>query len=189
MFPVFHAPAFDATGLATLEASTCTGSRAGFLFLRPPLFPVAFSHLCPSFSMLGHHTALISRPHLASSICVAFSSFSLVGCAPWLLPVPATNTDTCIRIRLTTLGLDGIVKHTWTSLLHCEILLGTCGGVLFVRGPSSSAEVRVIVINDIKEVAGVRQQEVQEVKGDEEIGDEMNGEVEEVTQHTHETWR
>ena len=53
-------------------------------------------------------------------------------------------------------------------------------------GPSSSAEVRVVVIHDIKEVEGVRQQED---KRDEEIRDEVNGEVEEVTQHTHETWR
>ena len=52
------------------------------------------------------------------------------------------------------------------------------------RGPSSSAEVRGLVIHDIKEVAGVRQQEEQEVKRDEEIG---NGEVEEVTQRAHET--
>ena len=54
---------------------------------------------------------------------------------------------------------------------------------------SSSAEVRVVVIHDIKEVEGVRQQEVQEDKRDEEIGNEVNGEVEEVTQHTHETWK
>ena len=40
-----------------------------------------------------------------------------------------------------------------------------------------------------KEVEGVRQQEEQEDKRDEEIGDEVHGEVEEVTQHTHETWR
>ena len=46
-------------------------------------------------------------------------------------------------------------------------------------GPSSSAEVRVVVIHDIKEVEGERQQEVQEDKGDEEIGGEVNGEVEE----------
>ena len=56
-------------------------------------------------------------------------------------------------------------------------------------GPSSSAKVRGLVIHDIKEV--VRQQEVQEDKRDEEIGDEVNGEVEEETrrdaQHTHET--
>ena len=57
------------------------------------------------------------------------------------------------------------------------------------RGPSSSAEVCGLVIHDIKEVEGVRQQEEQEDKRDEEIGDEVNGEVEEVTQHTHETWR
>ena len=49
------------------------------------------------------------------------------------------------------------------------------------RGPSSSAEVRGLVIHDIKEVEGVRQQEEQEDKRDEEIGDEVNGEVEEVT--------
>ena len=47
-----------------------------------------------------------------------------------------------------------------------------------------------LVIHDIKEVEGVRQQEEQEDKRDEEIGDEVNGEVEEVrrdAQHTHET--
>ena len=40
------------------------------------------------------------------------------------------------------------------------------------KGPSSSAEVRVVVIHDIKEVEGVRQQEEQEDqedKRDEEI--------------------
>ena len=60
------------------------------------------------------------------------------------------------------------------------------------RGPSSSAEVRGLVIHYIKEVEGVRQQEEQEVKRGEEIGDEVNGEVEEIrrdAQHTHETWR
>ena len=44
------------------------------------------------------------------------------------------------------------------------------------RGASSSAEVRVVVIHDIKEVKGVRQQEEQEDKRDEELGDEVNGE-------------
>ena len=42
-------------------------------------------------------------------------------------------------------------------------------------GPSSSAEVRVVVIHDIKEVEGERQQEEQEDKRDEEIGDEVKG--------------
>ena len=55
------------------------------------------------------------------------------------------------------------------------------------REPSSSAEVRGLVIHDIKDVEGVRQEEEQEDKRDEEIGDEVNGDVEEVTQHTHET--
>ena len=44
------------------------------------------------------------------------------------------------------------------------------------RRPSSSAEVRELVIHDIKEVEGVRQQEEQEDKRDEE-----EGEVEEIT--------
>ena len=57
------------------------------------------------------------------------------------------------------------------------------------RWPSSSAEVRGLVIHDIKEVEGVRKQEEQEDKRDEEIGDEVNGEVEEVTHRAHETWR
>ena len=46
-------------------------------------------------------------------------------------------------------------------------------------GPSSSAEVRVVVVHDIKEVEGESQQEVQEDKGDKEIGSGVNGEVEE----------
>ena len=57
-------------------------------------------------------------------------------------------------------------------------------------GPRSSAEVRVVVIHDIKEVEGEWQQEVQEDKGDEEIGREVNGEVqEEITKRAHETWQ
>ena len=58
------------------------------------------------------------------------------------------------------------------------------------KGPSSSAEVRGLVIHDIKEVEGVRQQEEQEDERDEEKGGEVNGEVEEIrrdAQHTHET--
>ena len=58
------------------------------------------------------------------------------------------------------------------------------------RGPSSSAEVRVVVIHDIKEVEGQKQQEEEEDKRDEETGDEVKREVEEVrrdAQHTHET--
>ena len=46
-----------------------------------------------------------------------------------------------------------------------------------------------LVVHDIKEVEGVRQQEEQEDERDEELGDEVNGEVEEVTQRAHETWR
>ena len=47
----------------------------------------------------------------------------------------------------------------------------------------------MVVIHDIKEVEGEKQQEMQEDKRDAEIRDEVNGEVEEATQHAHETWR
>ena len=59
------------------------------------------------------------------------------------------------------------------------------------RVPSSSAEVRGLVIHDIKEVEGVRQQEHQEDKRDEEKGDEVSGEVEDVRENaqlTHAPW-
>ena len=61
-----------------------------------------------------------------------------------------------------------------------------CVEFFLARRPSSSAVVRGLVIHDIKKV-GVRQQEEQEDKRDEEIGDEVNGEDEEVTQRAHET--
>ena len=48
------------------------------------------------------------------------------------------------------------------------------------RVPKSSAEVRGLVIHDIKEGEGVRQQEEQEDERNEETRDEVNGEVEEV---------
>ena len=53
------------------------------------------------------------------------------------------------------------------------------GGVLFVQGPSSSAEVRGLIIHDIKEVQGVWQQEEQE---DKEMRDRKD-------QRAHKTWR
>ena len=43
--------------------------------------------------------------------------------------------------------------------------------------PSTSAEVRGLVIHDIKEVEGVKQKEVKEAKGDEERESEVDGEV------------
>ena len=60
---------------------------------------------------------------------------------------------------------------------------------LLSEGPSSSAAVRGLVIHDIKEVEGVRQQEEQEAEGDEEMREsEVDGEVgERVTQRAHET--
>ena len=54
------------------------------------------------------------------------------------------------------------------------------------KAPSSSVEVRGLVIHDIKEVEGVRQQEEHEDKRNEEEGDEVNGEVEEITHRAHE---
>ena len=67
-----------------------------------------------------------------------------------------------------------------TSHFRDPFLPFLCAEELFLSGgPISSAEVCMVVVHDIKEVEGERQQEVQEDKGDEEIGDEVNGEVEE----------
>ena len=52
--------------------------------------------------------------------------------------------------------------------------------------------MRVVVVHDIKEEEGERQQEVQEDKGNEEKESEIDGEVgerERVTQRARETWR
>ena len=78
----------------------------------------------------------------------------------------------------TTTGGSGSLERPAAHQLSCP----SSGSV-----EHSSAEVRGLVIHDIKEVEGVRQQEEQEDKRDEEIGDEVNGEVEEVTQRAHET--
>ena len=52
-------------------------------------------------------------------------------------------------------GLLGVLDISLRDEVVVELI--TCGGVLFVWGPSSSAEMRVVVIHDIKEVEGVRQ--------------------------------
>ena len=52
--------------------------------------------------------------------------------------------------------------------------------------PCSSTAVRVVVVHDIKEEESVRQHEEQKDKRDEE-GNEVNGEVEKVTQRAHVT--
>ena len=92
------------------------------------------------------------------------------------------------REPLLAQGLLGVLD---TSLCN-EVVVGliTCGGVFLGQGAKLSAEVRGLVIHDIKEVEGVRQQEEQEDKRDEEEGDEVNGEVEEIrsnAQRAHET--
>ena len=54
------------------------------------------------------------------------------------------------------------------------------------RGPSSSAEVRGLVVHDTKEEETERQKEVQEAKGNEERESEVDGEVgEKVSQRAH----
>ena len=56
------------------------------------------------------------------------------------------------------------------------------------RVPRSSAEVRRVFIHDIsKEVEDVGQQEQQSDKRDDEKGDEVNGEVEEIRSNAHRT--
>ena len=55
------------------------------------------------------------------------------------------------------------------------------------RVPRSSAEVRRVFIHDIKEVEGVGQLEQQGDHRDDEEGDEVNGEVEEIRSIAHST--
>ena len=55
------------------------------------------------------------------------------------------------------------------------------------RVPRSPAEVRRVFIHDIKEVEDVGQQEQQGDKRDDEKGDEVNGEVEEIRSNAHRT--
>ena len=80
-------------------------------------------------------------------------------------------------------------QHTFLPLRWPDCTLSRLRAEEFLsaRVPSSSAEVRGLVIHDIKEVEGVRQQEEQEDKIDDEEGDEVNGEVEEITHRAHET--
>ena len=51
--------------------------------------------------------------------------------------------------------------------------------------PRFSAEVRRVFIHDIKEAEGVGQQEQQGDQRDDEEGDEVNGEVEEIRCNAH----
>ena len=55
------------------------------------------------------------------------------------------------------------------------------------RVPKSSAEVRKVFIHDIKEDEGVGQQEQQDDKRDDEEGNEVKGEVEEIRSNAHST--
>ena len=54
--------------------------------------------------------------------------------------------------------------------------------------PAPQRKCAGLLSTTFKEVESVRQQEEQEDKRDEEIGDEVNGEVEEITHRAHETW-
>ena len=67
-------------------------------------------------------------------------------------------------------------------LKHCA---STVEDFFSASVPRSSAEVRRLVIHDIKKVEGVGQQERQEDKRDEEMGDEVDGEVEEIRRAAH----
>ena len=61
------------------------------------------------------------------------------------------------------------------------------GGSFSARVPRSSAKVRSVFIHDIMEVEGVGQQEQQGDQRDDEEGDEVNGEVEEIRSNAHST--
>ena len=57
--------------------------------------------------------------------------------------------------------------------------------LFLARVPKSSAEVRRVIIHEIKEVEDVGQQEQQGDKRDDKEGDEVKGEVEEVRSNAH----
>ena len=89
---------------------------------------------------------------------------------------------------LSSTGKGRKCEPSWEGQLYLS-----CGGITFsARAQRSSAEVRRVLIHDIKEVEGVGQQEQQGDKRYDEKGDEVNGEVEEIRSNahrTHETWR
>ena len=93
-----------------------------------------------------------------------------------------------IEVEVIREPLDFWVHSTYASVMKWSLGSLPVDEFFSARGPSSSAEVRGLVIHDIKEVQGVRQQEEQEDKRDEEEGNEVNGEVEEITlRAAHET--
>ena len=57
--------------------------------------------------------------------------------------------------------------------------------LFLARVPKSSAEVRTVFVHDIKEVEDVGKQEQQGDKRDNEEGDEVKGEVEEIRSNAH----
>ena len=57
--------------------------------------------------------------------------------------------------------------------------------LFLARVPKSSAEVRRVFIHDIEEGEGFGQQEQQSDKRDDEEGDEVKGEVEEIKSNAH----
>ena len=59
------------------------------------------------------------------------------------------------------------------------------GGTFSARVPRSSAEVRRVFVHHIVEVEGVGQKEQQGDQRDDEEGEEVNGEVEEIRNSTH----
>ena len=61
------------------------------------------------------------------------------------------------------------------------------GGSFSARVPKSSAEIRRVFIHDIMEVEGVGQQEQQGDQRNDEEGDKVNGEVEEIRSNAHST--
>ena len=89
------------------------------------------------------------------------------------------------REPLLAQGLLGVLDIS----LRDEVVVGliTCGRVLFGQGAQLLSGVAQRVFHHILEDEVVGQKEEQEDKRDEEIGDDVNEEVEEVTQHTHET--
>ena len=70
----------------------------------------------------------------------------------------------------------------------CNEVVMTCAGVLLGQGQAPQRKCAGLLSTTLrKEVEGVRQQEEQEDKRDEEKRDKVNGEVEEIAHRAHET--
>ena len=93
---------------------------------------------------------------------------------PWL---------TVLQLELSVVSAQSRFRKIPTpSQVSCDLFVEE---LFSARVPKSSAEVRSVYIHDIKGGESVGQQEQQGDKRDDEEGDEVKGEVEEIRRNAH----